>query len=182
VFVVASHFALGLFACLPRNSKIWSLPVLRELGNFYRDNRLDQSWSMFAPPPRTKDLVQYSLHLTDGWTSLIPLNSFAADQVRRRFIQPRGMFRVMAFSRSISSDKAPGGMTETSARALYYQQLSDYFCRGDGLVPGLVSIRFYIVGSKIPYYLDTDRYGQPLPPISDYNYQLPIYEQECASD
>lgn len=179
--VVTAHFALGLLACLPRNSLAWSLPVFRELGTFYSSNRLDQSWKMFSPPPRVKESVEYSLHLPGGWTGLIPLNAFAADQVKRRLVQPRGMFRVMAFSRAISSDRIPGGVTETSARALYYQQLSDYFCRGDGHVPGLVGIRFYMVGSRVPHFSDTDKYGRPLRAISEDDFQYPLYEQDCAA-
>jgi hypothetical protein len=91
------------------------------------------------------------------------------------------MFRVLAFFRASADDKIPDGLSQTSFRAFYYQQISYYFCSGDGKIPGIIGIRFYLVGSGIPHFFDTDKYGQPLPPISEYNSRLPLYEQKCSS-
>jgi hypothetical protein len=179
-FFVISHFALGLLSILPQRSKIWGLPAFRAVGIFYRNNRLDQSWTMFSPPPTMSESLQYSVKLPGGWTPLIPLSSFALDEVKHRLVEPRGMFRLVSFLRVTAADKIPGGLSETSSRALYYQQLSYYFCRGDGNIPDIVAIRFYLVGRGVPDFFDTDKYGQPLPDSSEFDYQIPLYEQICS--
>lgn len=182
VFFVISHFALGLLCTLPSRSKFWRLPVFREAGIFYRSNRFDQSWTMFSPPPRMRESVQYSVRLPGGWTPLVSLSSFALDQVKHRLVQPRGAFRLVSFFRATAADETPGGLSETSFRAFYYQQLSDYFCRGDGKIPEIIGVRFYLVGSGIPDFFDTDNYGQPLPGVSEFDFQLPLYERKCRLD
>jgi hypothetical protein len=180
-FFVISHFAVGLLSTLPQRSKIWGIPVFRVFGSFYRNNRFDQSWGMFSPPPNMRESIQYSLHLPGGWSGLISPSSVPLEQVQRGLVQPRGMFRLVSFLRARASDKTPDGLNERSSRALYYQQLSDYFCRGDGRIVGIIGIRFYLVGKGVPDFFDRGKYGEPLPPISDFDFQLPLYEQKCAN-
>jgi hypothetical protein len=178
--LVALHFALGLLATVPRRSRIWTLPVLATAGNLYSHYRLDQSWSMFAPPPQVNTTIHYAVEFPDGWTELVSLNAFAVDQVRHTLVQPRGTFRLVTFTRSSNADQLPSGLQPGGERAFYFQQLADYFCAGDGRIRGALRIRFYLVGHRAPYFFATDQFGRPQPPLRDSDFQQPLYEQACG--
>lgn len=177
--LVVLHFSLGLLATIPPRSRIWTVPLLRTARAFYTHNRLDQSWSMFAPPPRVNTQIQYAVEFADGWTDLVPVQSFAMDQVKHRLVQPRGAFRLVTFLRSTASDQLPSGLPATGERAFYFQQLADFFCVGNGRIPGAVTVRFYLVGRRAPYFFTTDEFGRPHPPVRDFDFQQPLYEQAC---
>lgn len=178
--LVVLHFLLGLLVTLPRRSEIWQIPVLTAAGAFYGRHRLDQSWSMFAPPPRVDTEIQYAVRFADGWTELVSLEGFATRQIKGTLVQPRGVFRLATFLRATSSDQLPSGLAGDGGRLFYYQQLADFFCAGDGRIPGAAAIRFYVVGHHAPYFFATDPYGLPEPPITDYEFQQPLYEQACS--
>ena len=177
--LVILHFSLGLLATVPPRSVIWTIPFLRTASALYSHNRLDQSWSMFAPPPRLQTQIHYAVEFADGWTDLVPLQAFAMAQVKGRLVQPRGVFRLVTFLRSTSSDQIPSGLKADGERAFYYQQLADFFCEGDGKVAGALTIRFYLVGHRTPYFFPTDQFGRPEPPLGDFDFQQPLYEQSC---
>lgn len=181
VGLLVLHFLLGLVSVLPRQSKVWNLPALEHVGRFYETHRLGQRWNMFSPPPQHKRSIHFALQFPEGWTDLVELDGFASRQIKGVLIQPRGMFRLKAFLRASNRDSIPAGLSERSGRAFYYQQLTEYFCRGDGRIPGLIGIRFYLVGRTPPHFFGQGPYGQPLPPASDLDFQEPLYEQECST-
>jgi hypothetical protein len=177
--IVVFHFTIGLLTGLPERSHLWSVPGLQRVAVFYARHTLDQMWSMFSPPPRGRYTIHYAVQFPTGWTELLPLDE-VSDRIAGRIVQPRGAFRLMVFLRSVNADTTPGGLTERSDRAFYYQQLSDFFCRGVGRIPDAVAIRFYVVGRTPPNFFTTDRWGQPLSPPADLDFELPLYEQRCA--
>jgi len=177
--LVGAHFLLGFAAGLPWRSRVREIPVVRDLLHWYERNHLDQRWSMFSPPPRRYTAIHYAARFPEGWTELQNLEEFAVRRVERRLVQPRGAFRLMVHLRSTNADTMPFGLTEKSARAFYYQQLADYFCRGSGRIPGMIAIRFYVAGKTPPHFFERDRFGQPLPPPADSDFVEPLYEQSC---
>jgi hypothetical protein len=178
--LVVAHLVLGIAAALPSRSRLWHVPVLGSLAAWYASHNLDQQWSMFSPPPRRRQSIQYALRFADGWTDLIALDPYTSE-VTGRLVQPPGAFRLIVHLRATNGDSIPGGLSDRSARAHYYQELADYFCRGAGRIPDLVAIRFYLVAHTPPHFFETDQYGQPLPPPTDFDAQLALYEQECAA-
>jgi hypothetical protein len=178
--LVALHFLLGLAAAVPEPSLLWRIGPYRFAAATWARFHLDQRWNMFSPPPRAKQSLYYALHYPEGWTPLISLDGFAADRVKRSILQPRGAFRLMVQLRSINADSVPAGLSQKSFRAFYYQQLADFFCRGAGAAPGIISVRFYLVGKTPPHFFTRDRYGRPLDPPADYDFREPLYEQECS--
>jgi len=181
VGLVILHFLLGLASVLPRKSKVWDLPALEHLGRLYGSHRLGQRWNMFSPPPQHKRSIHFALQFSEGWTDLVELDDVASRQIKGVLIQPRGMFRLKAFLRASNRDSLPAGLSQKSGRAFYYQQLADFFCRGDGRIADLIAIRFYLVGKTPPHFFDEGPHGQPLPPASDLDFQEPLYEQECST-
>src|SRR5262249_5352603 len=129
VGLVALHFALGVAAGIPARSRLWTVPVLGSVAAWYAAHNLAQQWSMFSPPPGRRQSIHYALRFADGWTDLIALDPYTSE-VTGRLVQPPGVFRLIVHLRATNSDSLPGGLSEKSARAHYYQELADYFCRG----------------------------------------------------
>jgi len=179
--LVGVHLVLGVVAGLPWRSLVWQIPVLAPSLAFYQRNHLDQRWSMFSPPPRRYTSIFYAIQFPEGWTQLQDLEGFAVEQAQGRVLQPRGAFRLMVHLRSTNADTLPIGLTPTSDRAFFYQELSDYFCRGAGRIPGALTIRFYVVGKTPPPFFEQDLYGRPVAPAADSDFVEPLYEQSCAA-
>jgi hypothetical protein len=176
--LVSAHFAASLVAVVPERSPIWRVPPLAEVRRFYAMHNLDQRWNMFAPPPRQHIAIMAAFQFTEGWTDLYPLDDFTATRLRGRLILDRGLFRVRSFLRPSNRDLS---LTDRSSRAFYYQQLAEYFCRGDGRVAELVSVRFYLEAHTPPHFFDTDRDGRARPPPADFDFRDELYEQDCAA-
>lgn len=178
--LVGLYYALGVLFMIPANSHLWEIPVVSRVGSFFVKHSLDQKWLMFSPPPRMRRSLAFVVEFDDGWSELTSLDGFVQDQVRGTLVQPRGAFRLLNFLRAAPADSIPGGLTETSLRAFYFQQISEFFCRGDGAIPGARTIRFYLVGETPPNFLDLDRWGEPLEEPSDWDFRTPLYEQACT--
>ena len=176
--LVAGHFVASIVAVGPERSAIWRLRPLAEVRRFYATHNLDQRWNMFAPPPRQHVAILAAFQFAEGWTDPYPLDDFSQTRLRGRLILERGLFRVRSFLRPSNRDLE---LTDRSSRALYYQQLAEFFCHGDGRVHELVSVRFYLEAHTPPHFFDTDRAGRPRPPPSASDFRSALYEQDCAS-
>lgn len=176
---VLVHFVLGLLAGLPSRSKIRDIPVLGRLCALYHGLNWTQRWSMFAPPAQANQDLQYSVLLPSGWTPLISVEKIILERSYGRLILPRGAFRVLVHLRQNNQDLPTRKVGVSSVRAHYYEKLCDFYCRGAGKIPDAVKIRLYFVSKGIPPFFEMDENGDPSPPASDWDSQVPLYEQTC---
>lgn len=180
--LVIAHFGASLLATLPARSPISSLPGVPMLRAFYRTHNLGQSWVMFAPPPTQRLTLEVALRFPEGWTGLVRLDEFTPARLAGVLIQPRGLFRVRAFLSASNEDRmSAGALDPRSSRAFFYQQLAEFFCRGDGRPEDVLTVRLYLVGRSPPHFHSADADGHPLPPPAQWDFQQPLYEQECAA-
>jgi hypothetical protein len=179
VVAVVAHFFFGFVAVLTERNHLFKIAPLRWGALLYSYLHFEQKWDMFAPPPRDADTIQYSLHLPTGWTELIDIGAPYFIQQKNRLTMPRGLSRIVAFYRASAEDARPERFNGWNLRSFYYQQLADYFCRGDGKISGLRGIAFYHVVVGLPDFFEKDELGQPLPPPSSFDARQRIYMESC---
>jgi len=171
------HFALGLLCFVEPPSVVLNVPGLPRILDWYQRHDFTQTWRMFAPPSQTIDEIGYSLEYENGWTQLLYLNEYLKQEGAGRFILPRGYLRLANHIRHPIFKKQR--LEEEPFYFHYFQQLSAFYCFGDGALPGLQSIRFYSVTKGIPPFVEKDRYGHQLPKAEDYDRVEAVYERRC---
>ncbi len=175
--LVLLHFVIGLLCFFEPPSTVRSVPALGALMDFYDTFDFAQTWRMFAPPAQTADELAYSFLFSRGWTPLLPMNRFLEEQAAGRRFLPRGYLRLANHLRHPNFHKK--SLKEEPFFYMYFQELSAFFCFGDGALPDLQAIRFYSVVKGIPPFFKTDRRGHPLPKAEDYDKVEAIYERGC---
>lgn len=174
---VALHFLIGLLCFIDSPAAIYEVPGLPGLIELYKLRDFSQTWRMFAPPSQTIDEMGYSLQFAGGWTPLLPANKFLEEQGAGRFFLPRGYLRLANHLRHpIFQEKK---LKDEPFFMLYFQEMSAFYCFGDGAIPGLKSIRFYSVVKGIPPFFATDGKGHALPKAEDYDKVEALYERRC---
>lgn len=174
---VALHFLIGLLCFVESPAAVLELPGLPAVLEFYRLRDFPQTWRMFAPPSQTIDDMAYSMELAEGWTPLLPADRFLQEQGEGRFFLPRGYLRLANHLRHpIFLEKK---LVDEPFYLLYFQEMSAFFCFGDGVIPGLKAVRFYSVVKGIPPFFPTDGKGNALPKAEEYDMIEALYERRC---
>lgn len=174
---VSLHFLIGLLCFLEPPAAVLEIPGLPAAIEFYKMRDFPQTWRMFAPPSQTVDEMAYSLQFAGGWTPLLPAQRFLEEQGEGRFFLPRGYLRLANHLRHpIFQEKR---LTEEPFYLLYFQEMSAFFCFGDGAIPGLQAVRFYSSVKGIPPFFATDGKGHALPKAEDYDMIEALYERRC---
>jgi hypothetical protein len=168
---------VGLLCFQRAPSAVLEVPGLGELLEFYKLHDFAQTWRMFAPPSQTVDEVGYAFKLKDGWTPLLPANQFLQEQASGRVLLPTGYIRLANHLRHpIFTERR---LKDEPFYVLYFQELSGFFCFGDGAIQGLESIRFYSIVKGVPPFFETDGHGHPLPRAEEYDKIEALYERRC---
>jgi hypothetical protein len=171
------HFLIGLLCFVEPPAALLELPALAGTVELYKNYDFSQTWRMFAPPSQTIDEMGYSMEFAGGWTRLLPADQFLEEQGKGRFILPRGYLRLANHLRHpIFKEKK---LKDEPFYFLYFQEMSAFYCFGDGAIPGLKSIRFYSVVKGIPPFFPTDGHGHPLPKAEDYDKVEALYQRRC---
>jgi hypothetical protein len=176
---VAIHFLLGTLCFLQPPCALLEVPLLASLVRTYQDLDFSQTWRMFAPPSQTIDEIGFSAQLADGWTKLLPMENFLAEEGAHRFLLPRGYLRVANYFRHPIFQKKK--LTDEPFYYQYFQSMAAFYCFGDGAIPHLRKIRFYSITRGIPPFFPTDAAGHPLPKASDFNRVEALYERSCEA-
>jgi len=175
---VVFYFAISFFSSIPGYYSIRSIHFLDSIVGAYQYLGFRQDWDMFSPPPRINETIQLA-HITPrGWGPLT--EPYEKERVRYQsanFFLPRGLGRLLTFTRSSEYDRS---LDKDRNRKFFFQQWSDYYCYGKGKVSNLLVIRFYLTTQAMPYFYPKDRLGDPLPPESNYNGTIPMYERNCS--
>ena len=175
--LVALHFAIGL-ACFARTpSALRELPGLSRLTDFYIRYDFTQTWRMFAPPSQTIDEIGYSLRFAGGWSPLLRADDFIREYCASSAILPRGCLRLSdQFRHPMLKNKR---LEKDVFYRHYFQQLSAYFCFGDGAIPGLEAIRFYSIARGVDPFFDKDEQGRALPRAEAFDHVIALYQRAC---
>lgn len=174
---VALHFLVGLLCFVEPPAAVLEVPGLPVALEFYRLRDFSQTWRMFAPPSQTIDDMGYSMEFASGWTPLLPADKFLKEQGEGRFFLPRGYLRLANHLRHPIFQKEK--LRDEPFYFLYFQEMSSFFCFGDGAIPGLKAIRFYSVVKGIPPFFETDSQGHSLPKAEEYDKTEALYERQC---
>lgn len=172
------HFAIGLLCFMQPPSALLEIPGVPPLIELYGRWDFPQTWRMFAPPSQTVDEIGYALEFKGGWTDLLLLSEFLKEQAAGRVVLPRGYIRVADHLRHPVLRRKR--LEDEPFYFHYFQQLSAFFCFGDGALPGLEAIRFYSVSKGLPPFFSDDGRGNPLPAAGDYDKVMPLYERACS--
>jgi hypothetical protein len=176
---VCLHFVVGCLAMFPLLSPLRHVPLIGSLVTLYEWNSFRQTWLMFAPPPRSVISLGYSLRFEDGWTELGLMDDKLYQQAKGRLVVARGASRVATHLRP-PLVRRDADLDKDGLNRDYLQKLGSYYCQGDGQVPGLLAIRFYIVVKGVrPFHRDLEN-GKPAPLASDYDSVDPLYERACG--
>jgi hypothetical protein len=175
---VLLHFLFGLLCFVEYPSPLLKVPGMPLILDWYQRHDFSQTWRMFAPPSQTLDEVGYSLRFPQGWTHLLYLNEYLKQEGAGTVILPRGYLRIANHLRQPVFRKPK--LQDEPFYFLYYQQLSAFFCYGDGALSGLQAIRFYTVTKGVPPFTETDGHGHKLPRAGDYDKREAVYERNCA--
>ena len=65
-------------------------------------------------------------------------------------------------------------------RKIYYTAISNYYCIGDGKIPGLEKIRFFLDIKTMPYYFEIDDEKLFRPNHKEVDEIRPVYERDCS--
>jgi hypothetical protein len=174
---VAGHFAFGLLCFIQAPSALLEIPGLPSVLERYKRYDFPQTWRMFAPPSQTLDELGYALEFENGWTDLLRLNRFLEEQGAGRRFLTRGYIRIADHFRHPVFRRA--SLKEEPFYFHYFQQLSAFFCFGDGAIPDLKSIRFYSIVKGVPPFFKTDARGQPAPKAEDFDKIEALYQRDC---
>ena len=176
---VCLHFAVGCLAMMPLTSPIRQVPVLGSLVALYEWNSFRQTWRMFAPPPRSIISLGYALQFDDGWTELGLLDETLYQQAKGHLLIARGAARVATHLRP-PIIRRDSDLDQDGINRDYLQKLAGFYCHGDGAIPELRAIRFYIVVKGVrPFHPVLDN-GQPAPAAEDFDSVDPLYERSCS--
>jgi hypothetical protein len=173
---VLLHFAIGLCCFAVRPSALLDIPGLSRATDLYLRLDFPQTWRMFAPPSQTQDEIGYALRFEAGWTKLKSFDDFLKETVSGRTLLPRGYIRVADHLRHPTLRKK---LKDEPFYLHYFQQMSAFFCFGDGAIPGLKTIRFYSISKGVaPFFADDGR-GHAFPKASDYDQVSALYQRDC---
>jgi hypothetical protein len=174
---VALHFLIGLLCFIEPPAALLEIPGMPQTLELYRLADFPQTWRMFAPPSQTIDEMGYAMELPGGWTPLLPADKFLEEQARGHFFLPRGYLRLANHLRHpIFKEKR---LKDEPFYFLYFQEMSAFYCFGDGAIPGLKAIRFYSIVKGIPPFFATDGKGHALPKAEEYDKIEALYERRC---
>lgn len=170
------HFLIGFGAAIPAHYYVrQNLPGSRLL-DLYSAMHFNQSWPMYSPPPKRKLTFKFSGLTESGWTPLA--EPFPEESRKSRssvVLMPRGTMRLLAVFFTHNDLLLLQGSDD---RKFFYQQLSDYYCFGDGKIAGLRKIRFFQEAKAAPLFYTKDRFDRD---ISAPNDQLTaLYERDCS--
>jgi len=175
---VALHFAIGL-ACFARTpSALRELPGLSQLTDFYIRHDFPQTWRMFAPPSQTIDEIGYALKFEGGWSQLLRADDFVRQYCAGGLLAPRGCLRLSDQFRHPMLKNERLDKDDVFYRH-YFQQLSAYFCFGDGAISGLRAIRFYSIARGVAPFFEKDDKGRALPHAKDFDHVIALYQRSC---
>lgn len=174
---VALHFAVGLACFAKPPSALREVPGLARLTDLYTRYDFPQTWRMFAPPSQTIDAIGYALRFDAGWTPLQSFDDLLRERCDGHLLLPAGCIRLSDQFRHplLKHDSLEGDVFYRH----YFQQLSAYFCFGDGALPGLRAIRFYSISQGVAPFFAKDGEGHALPKASDYDHVEALYQREC---
>lgn len=173
-WAVIAHFFLGIVALLPSESRVFEIPGLRAIAGAYYQMGFGQTWFMFSPPTPYVGKLEYSVLLKGGWTQPIPLDRAVMQKYINQFIIPRGAFRVITFFRPSNDDYEARKLDSTSPRAFYYQEISEFYCKGRGKIPGALGIHIYLdITDSIPFSIDDAK-------VKNASLRS-LYEQTCSA-
>jgi hypothetical protein len=130
---------------------------------------------MFAPPPRVRSFLAYSLKYSSGWTELRRIFEERLALPDDSFFVPHGVDRLRCFMSVLSTDLK---LKTSPARQQYFQGIAHVLCGKlyDGQRPALA--RIYIVRQGVErFYPEPD--GRPTPTVEEQSGQLAIYELDC---
>jgi hypothetical protein len=176
--VVAAHFALGLLCFVQAPSALLDIPGLPWILERYKRYDFPQTWRMFAPPSQTIDELGYAFEFDDGWTDLLRVNTFLEEQARNRVFLTRGYIRIADHFRHPVFRRPR--LVDEPFYFHYFQQLSAFFCFGDGAIPRLKGVRFYSIVRGVPPFFPTTPDGKPVPRAEDYDKVEALYQRECS--
>jgi hypothetical protein len=174
---VAGHFALGLLCFAQAPSALLEIPGLPQVLERYKRYDFPQTWRMFSPPSQTIDELGYAFEFPTGWTDLLRMNSFLEEQAQGRVFLTRGYIRIADHFRHPVFRRER--LVDEPFYFHYFQQLSAFFCFGDGMIPGLKTVRFYSIVKGVPPFFATDSAGHALPKAEDFNKVEALYQREC---
>jgi len=179
---VILHFLVGIMAAFPPNyyiSQYLTYTPFYPFIKLYSFLDILQHWTMFCPPPREAVHVKYSAHTAAGWSPFIEPFVELGEKFEKSFlVVPQGLTRILVFLRSTDLDL---NLEKVRLRKFYFYQMSNYYCFGDGKIPGLLGIRFFLDIKPVPYFYPNDEYGNPLPLASTKDNQVWIYERDCSN-
>lgn len=180
VCILVIYFLSGIIVAIPPHFYIRKYLDLLPLPYSFMAKFNYQGWAMFAPPPLKHQTIKYAAITTHGWGKAQDLFPQMRKQLSESLIfVPSGILRPLNFLRyrrlEDKSDIFP-------LDQFYYQQLSNYFCYGDGKIPGAIRIRFYVDIRGIPYFYPTTPDGILKRPFdADDGLEL-IYERDCIKN
>ena len=174
---VVIHFVLGTLCFLQAPCALLEVPLVATLVSAYQSLDLSQTWRMFAPPSQTIDEIGFSAELPQGWTRLLPMEQFLAEEGAGRLLLPRGYLRVANYFRHPIFQKKK--LRDEPFYFQYFQAMAAFYCFGDGAIPNMRRIRFYSITRGIPPFFATDGSGHPLPKASDFDRVEALYERSC---
>jgi hypothetical protein len=173
------HFVIGILCFLQPPCALLEIPVVAAMVGLYQNLDLSQTWRMFAPPSQTHDEIQYAMQLPGGWTPLLPMDQFLAEQSSGRTLLPRGYLRVANQFRHPIFQKPQ--LKDEIFYFQYFQAMAAFFCFGDGRIPDLQTIRFYSVTSGIEPFFKAGADGKPFPQAKDFDRTEALYERGCQA-
>lgn len=176
--LVALHFALGLTCLARKPSALRELPWVARLTDIYLRYDFPQTWRMFAPPSQTVDEIGYALQFADGWSQIVHADSFIRQYCSGGPLLPRGCIRLSDQFRHplLKNDNRLG---DDIFYRHYFQQLSAFFCFGDGAIPGLKAIRFYSLATGVAPFFEKNERGQAQPQADAFNHVTALYQRAC---
>lgn len=178
--LVTLHFLIGSYCVIPPHYLIAKIPVLSKVSSVYHGLLFNQSWAMFAPPPSVNSRVMFAVWDDKGLGPLIEPFREIRESTEASFIIPRGATRVLVLLRSTNGDNH---LANTPLRQIFYEQLGNYYCSGDGSAefPGIKGIRFYIQHEGMGRFYESGSFGEPLPKVTDYDGVVPVFERDCLA-
>lgn len=139
---------------------------------------LNQEWSMFAPPPDYNAYITINYQLENGKWSRHEM-PFAGKYFipNYGFFLPAGVERIATHIRYAPDDLILSD--KKKHRMVFFSKFADYYCYGDGKVPNISEIRFYLNFNVMPYMYDKGIDGKRLPPVESYMQRKFIYLKKC---
>ena len=178
--LVTLHFIVGICTFLPTQAAPRRWPLFGALINLYQAADFTQTWKMFAPPAQDVQEIGVSFQMIGGWSHMQSLDDQLRDSVRGRWLGqvPRGMIRLANHLRPPQLVRA--SLEEDPVSKFYFQQLSTYFCSGQGRIPGLRKLRFYLIVHGIEPFYPEDDDGKAVPHAVARDRTQALYERDCT--